>query len=162
MIRHLTGCALIGLCLTACASKDESPWSIAYEPQRAGFADTEEVRIEPAPIDALESDPELEGHVVLGSSRFTDIRQEEDPSDPEGALAMHARSLGADLVRVGIRPAGTETRTHYISTTTPGAEPPGGNIASGRGPATQREQIPIDVEVEVFDHLAVFYRKTGA
>ncbi len=146
--------------LVSCAGKGDSPWVRGYEPQRPALPDTDEVRVEPAPIDTLEADPSLEGHEVIGISRFTDERQEQDPSDPEGPLVRHAMNIGATLVRVGLRPAGTETRTRYIRTTTPGTEAPGGNIASGRRTAVQHDEIPIEVEVEVYDHVAVFYRKT--
>ncbi len=145
--------------LTGCASSGDSPWVLGYNAELVGLPDSDEVRIEPAPMDALEGDASLEGYEVIGISRFTAERQEQDPSDPEGPLMDHAMRIGATLVRVALRPAGTETRTQYIRTTTPGTGAPGGNIASGRPTATQRADIPYDVEVEVFDHVAVFYKK---
>ncbi len=154
-----TGVLLLGITLLAsCASKKDSPWALGYDAQRPNLPNSDEVRIEPAPIDALEANPALDGYEVIGISRFTDERQEQDPTDPEGPLVEHAMSIGSTLVRVGLRAAGTETRTRYIRTTTPGTEARGGNIASGRPTSPERDEIPFDVEVEVYEHVAVYYR----
>ena len=144
--------------LRSASSNNTSPWVLGYDSQRPGLPDTDEVRVEPAPIAALESDPSLEGFEVIGISRFTDERQEQDPTDPEGPLVEHAMSIGSTLVRVGLRPAGTQMRTQYIRTTSPGTGAPSGNIASGRASRTQRSEIPFEVEVEVYEHVTVYYR----
>jgi len=144
-----------------CASGVESPWALSFEPAGKSQPPSDTVRIVPAPIETLETNPEMEGATIVGTSHFTDVRQDTDPSDPSGPLAKMARAKGATLVRLGIRPAGTETRTEYVRTTIPETAPPSGNIARGHPPSTRNEQIPIDVKVDVFEHLAVFYRENG-
>ncbi len=159
MRRIIVLCVLVPL-LQACASSRTSPWIASFESLGATTASTQTVRIEAAPYDTLDTAPELDGYRILGVSRFRAEQVEEDPFDPEGALARHARRIGADLVRIAFRPAGTEIRTEYVRARRPTTGAPGGNIASARGPDMQTEPVPVEIEVQVFDHIAVFYRAT--
>lgn len=145
--------AILGACS---APHKASPWATSYEGDSAGSSDA--ARIEAVPFSLLAESPELAGHEILGVSRFTDERQEDDPFSIEGPLAAHAKRVGATLVRISFQPAGQELRTQYVRTTRPGTSPPSGNIASGRAPEPEAEEIAIDVPVDVYEHIAVFYR----
>lgn len=143
--------------LSACGSVQKaSPWAGAYEGDSSGTSDA--VRIEGVPFAMLDQSPELAGFEILGVSRFTDERQEDDPFSVDGPLAAHAKGVGATLVRISFQPAGQEIRTQYVRTTRPGMSSPGGNVTRGRAAEPEIEQIAIDVPVDVFEHIAVFYR----
>lgn len=146
-------CALLGACASAHRA---SPWVASYEGDADGQSDA--VRVEAVPFSLLAESPELAGYKVLGVSRFTDERQEDDPFSADGPLASHAKRVGATLVRIAFQPAGQETRTQYVRTTRPGTSPPSGNIASARAPEPEVEEIAIDRLVDVYEHIAVFYR----
>ncbi len=160
-MRRIIALIVILPLLQACATSRTSPWVASFESLGASSATTQAVRIEAAPYDMLDSNPEIDGFRILGVSRFRGEQVEDDPFDPDGPLARHARRIGADLVRIAFRPAGTETRTEYVRTHRPATGAPGGNIASGRGPEMETEPVPVEIEVPVFDHIAIFYRAVG-
>lgn len=155
--------AAVASSLGACAARERStaPWAQHFRPageiERAPSGAVEMVA---SPYDVLASDPEVPGYAIIGRATFREERASESPLAPGSPLERFAMEVGADLVRLGVRPAGTETRTRYVRsrsvlgppTSSPGAAPRVGGDS---------ERVAVPVEVEVFDHLAIFYRSGG-
>lgn len=150
----------LALMLGGCAQPKSSVWATNYAPTPGvSMPATTQTKIIPAPYDQLDEDASIDGWTIVGTARF---RDEKIPSEAMGVgspLDEQARGVGADLVRIGIRPAGTEERTRMIRSRSP-APVPDQATRSGRPVGGSGEHVePVQVPVEVFDYLAIFYHK---
>lgn len=126
---------LLLVALSGCNS-----WSANYEPLDPvqtpdGGASTGEVSFEQVDFDELSSDRTLPGHTAIGVTTFRGDMAHERPGARDSDLRRHAASVGADHVRwaekrVGYRSSASGDRDHYAASAS-----------------------------DVFDYLAVYYRK---
>ncbi len=159
MFRKIFAVGLCGFILCGCArQRDEYPWKSTYAPAAAApkAEATKTVAIRPAKYDLLAAGNTLEGYAKIGESRFQGEALEPQETQSNGELAKFARSIGADMVLLGINPAGKQMRTKYVRAA---------GISQGRNPGnplstggTETDTMAYEYEVDVFDYIAVFLK----
>lgn len=154
----IAGAFLLG----GCAAGQSSVWKSHFNAtEGVQVGSVSEAKIISAPYDQLVEDADIDGWVVVGTSRFRDERIPSEAMGAGSALEDQAMRVGADLVRIGIRPAGEEMRTRYVRTGTPAAV---SDQATRTGRPVSRStsgSMPIEYQVKVYDFFAVYYHKVG-
>ncbi|MCC5787171.1 MAG: hypothetical protein JJU33_10780 [Phycisphaerales bacterium] len=151
---------LVMAALSGCATqKSPTPWESAFSPMsEVGTDATDQVTIRQVDYERAESNPRLPGHEIIGRSAFRDERSAAGDLSAGSRLGDFARSVGASMVVVGERSAGQEERVRYIRTAGVGVDT-GDAISRGTPPARQTGSEPVPVLVDVYDYIAVFYRR---
>lgn len=146
--------------LSGCATpKSPTPWESAFSPMaEVGHDATEQVTIRQVDFERAESNPRLPGHEIIGRSAFRDERTAAGDLSAGSRLGDFARSIGASMVVVGERHAGQEERVRFIRTAGVGVDS-GDAISRGTPPARQSGSEAVPVLVDVYDYIAVFYRR---
>lgn len=147
--------AMIG----GCATTDDSIWQTHFNAiDEEALSSTERAQVEQMPYDRLEQADTPEGFIIVGRSAFREESLDGEDRDAAAALERHGRRVGADLIRWAQRPAGQETRVRYVRQRSVGRAPESGTMSTRRD-GTTSELIPIEVEVNVYDYLAIYYRR---
>lgn len=112
------------------------------------------------PYEILANNPDVDGMRVLGVSRFREIKEFTDNFDRD-AFREHAGEMGASMVRIARRlppnPADrVEKRTRVIRSSGPAATP-GNIITRGSVGEPTIETTEVEVDVEVFDYIIVYF-----
>jgi len=148
--------------LGGCSSKQSSVWASHFNATHGiEVGSVGGTKIIPAPYDQIEEDANIDGWVIVGTSRFRDEKIPSEAMGKDSALEAQALSVGADLVRVGIRPAGEEMRTRYVRTGTPASVPDQATRTGRPVSGTSSGSMPVEYPVKVYDYFAVFYHKTS-
>lgn len=145
-------CGILGGCASA-----RSRWELGYQPAADAPAATAspKARVQWANYDPLAEGKILEGYSLLGTTRFRDEPLDDREFVKGSALEGFAKSIGADVVLLGRKPAGTEKRVRYIRSVGPGR---GGDPGDPTAGGSAVESVPFETEVPVMDYIAVFLR----
>jgi len=181
-IRPLTLAVVIAV-LTGCqTSKTPWAWETNFQP-RAGsalapqvapgavqvvFFDQESHEYQGGavkPYDILANNPDVPGMRVLGVSRFREVKEFTENFD-RTQFREHAGEMGASTVRIARRmppnPADRmETRTRVVRSSGP-ASTPGNIITRGNVGEPTIETTEVEVNVEVFDYIIVYFADAQA
>lgn len=153
------GAMLCAAAFCGCATVEDSVWQTHFDAiDEEALASTERAQVEQMSYDRLEQAEPPEGFIVVGRSAFREEALDGEDRDAAGALERHGRRIGADLIRWASRPAGQETRVRYVRQRSVGRAPESGTMSTRRD-GTTSELIPIEVEVDVYDYLAIYYRR---
>ncbi len=153
------GLMLLGVLSGCSTQRSPTPWETTFSPMaEVGTDTTDQVTIRQVDYERAESNPRLPGHEIIGRSSFREERAAAGDLDAGSRLGDFARSIGASMVVVGERHAGQEERVRYIRTAGVGVDT-GDAIARGTPPARQTGSEPVPVLVDVYDYIAVFYRR---
>lgn len=151
----------LAMAVSGCASRP-SLWAAGYEPApgvKAGAA-RQPPRIEHAVFAALDANPGLLGQEIIGASRARSERLPAGWAAAGSPLEVHGQRVGASLIRTAERYAGNEKRTRPVRVAGPShAGALGTTGASSRAHGEGVEGV--EVEVAVYEYLAVFYREAG-
>ncbi len=160
MLASMTMSLVVLAALGGCSST-RSRWELGYEPAASAPepATSAKTRIQWANYDPLAEGKILDGYTLLGTTRFRDEPLDEAEFVKGSALESYAKSIGADIVLLGRKPAGSEKRVRYIRTVSPGRGADPGDPTSG---GASVESVPYEQEVPVMDYIAVFLRLAGS